>query len=626
MSKFCAKCGNPLSENEKFCGKCGASVANDSVVQAQPYVDPIMQAVPENVQVETGVGAQGKSPKNKALLAIIAAAALVVIVVAIVIIANVTKYQKIDAKELFKIDFKGLNGSGKATAVLNCEMNDIISSIYSDDEEEKPEYSDYFADDRKTLMKVYTKADDKGEAEDMRDALMKVNKKTGEFELQLDLSEDEKLSNGDKITCTVDYDEEELKEVNIKLTNTEFEIEVKGLKEAVEIDMFDDFSVKFSGVDSVGTAEFEDESAKYPFISYYSETSSYDLSNGDTYTVSAYIDSSETEDMNYIDEEDPDAGRYFTFEDKTYFVKNLNTTKDFVVEGLTEPEKIDVFEGITLETRGAVPYLRLSTINTDACSDVVKSNVSFYVDSDKTYYNVGDKVLVKARVSSYLTDEGYKAEGTTDSDGYYTKEIEITEETCSKYFTDKTSAEDYAKLDVFFNEKAAEYKEDNIDTTYLSGGVSFSDRVKSYTSFEPVSTYVALNEGFNEGTISIYDSKTYVYRIFKAVVKLDDAKKSSKTFYVAMRIDSPYITPDGEATLDSDYVSVSADEKLADLIKNYVKKDKEATVTEIKKGQAANASGNSSKPDDSSSKADDSSDKADDSSSKADDDSSELVP
>lgn len=87
----------------------------------------------------------------------------------------------------------------------------MLSSL-DENEDDSEDYSDYFSDDKKTLLEVYTKAKDKGEAEDMRDALMKVNKKTGEYKLQLDLSDDENLSNGDKITCTVEYDEDELKE------------------------------------------------------------------------------------------------------------------------------------------------------------------------------------------------------------------------------------------------------------------------------------------------------------------------------------------------------------------------------------------------------------------------------
>ncbi|WP_124098063.1 zinc ribbon domain-containing protein [Ruminococcus sp. Marseille-P6503] len=599
--KFCAKCGNKLDENEKFCGKCGAS-AEESKAAVQSEQPSSAAAIP------------AVKDKKKVMLALIAAAAVVALIVVIIIIVNVTKYQKIDAKDLFRIEFRGINGSGKCTAALNCPteddyLSDMLDELYVD-EESGEDYSDYFSDDKKTLLDVYTKAKDKGEAEDMRDALMKVNKKTGEYELQLDLSDDENLTNGDKITCTVEYDEDELKEEKIKLVNTEFEVEVKGLKEGTKLDMFEDFNVKFSGTDGNGEAEYPSQSEKYPFISYYNVTGSYDLTNGDTFTVEAYISGS-VGDIEYVDPEDSESGMYFTYEDVTYVIDDTSVSKDFVVEGLTEPEEIDVFEGIEFETSGAIPKIRITGVKTDNCAEIVKENVSFSVEDYSKEYDAGDKFVIKAYVSSYLEDEGYKAAGTKNADGYYTKEFTVDEASFNKYLTDESSYEDFMKLDDLFNEQVNEFKSDYSGKSYISGLSSFDGKIKSFESFDADSvyySYIAESDSlFSSGDTS------YVYRVYKVKVKLDDDDKSTETFYVAFAANAPYVTPDGKAEVSSSYISVYANAKKSDLVKERIRTEG-AEVTEIKKDSSSAADSK----DDSSSQAE--------TSSKADSDSSEMVP
>lgn len=621
--KFCAKCGAKLNENEKFCGKCGAP-AQEAQPAAAPVQDAQPQAVPADAQVQTGIGAAGSALKDKKGLILIAACALIVIIVAIVIIMNLTKYQKIDAKDLFRIEFTGVNGNGKCTAVLNCPPSeDDFDALYDEligEDAEEIEYSDYFSEDKKTLLKAYTKAKDKSEAEDMRDVLLKKNKKTGEYEITLDLSDDEGLSNGDKITCTVEYDEEDLKEENIKLTNTEFEVEVKGLKEAEQLDMFDGFELKFSGVDGHGEYSYAYKSEKYPFVSYSGQTSNYELSNGDKVSMSAYIDVSLVTDLDYIDPKEPDSGRYFTYEDKAYMVDDISAEKEFVVEGLSEPTAIDVFEGIKLQTNGAFPYLYLDGVDYEGCPEVVKSYVSFSlmdVEYDQKF-TVGDSVKVRAYVSPYMENEGYKSADTPDEDGYVYKTITIEDEGYPHYFTSTTSYDSFVKLDPLFDQELKYFKEDYIGYSYCAG-VSLKDDIKSFENVSEAATYISVVRGFDQGKLEKYDNKLYVYKIYKVTVKLED--KSTQTFFLSFRTDNPYIDAEGNAVY-GDYVTTSCREKLNDLIKDVVKNGS-VSAYEIKPGKTEDES---SKADDSSSKAEDESSKADDSSSKAEDDSSELVP
>ena len=194
--KFCSKCGSSIGDNEKFCGTCGASVEEmEKEMQpagSAPEVNNV-QSQPQNVQPSqtyqqpaytnpqaNNSGTAAKSfdfgawiKKHVAIIAI-AGAAIVAVVVAVIILLNMMKYQTIDAKELFRIDFKGLDTCGTAFATLNDKdiyLSEVRKEINSDksiftyedyetlsavDEEE---FSDYLSSDEKTLKEAWTKAD-----------------------------------------------------------------------------------------------------------------------------------------------------------------------------------------------------------------------------------------------------------------------------------------------------------------------------------------------------------------------------------------------------------------------------------------------------------------------------------
>ena len=321
--KFCAKCGAPIGPEEKFCGGCGASVAEMeaeagiSTQQAAPAQAPVQQAQPVQQQAPqydqqyaqpANNYAQAAAPaaakpnpfaklgewvKGHKKITLIAAAALIVVIVAIIILCNILKYQVIDAKDLFKFEFKGIDGCGYVEAELNCydksyySMADATSALgdladetdldlgdlddlsdYASSSDKSSKVSKYFALDKKTLTKAFNKADDFTEAKKMRNALLKTNS-DGEYKLKItfDKKANKNLKNGDKVKCTVKYNEDSLKDKNIKLKNTEFEVTVKDLKNGEEIDFFKGVEVKFSGFDGNGSADVSYDSA-YPFIYY----------------------------------------------------------------------------------------------------------------------------------------------------------------------------------------------------------------------------------------------------------------------------------------------------------------------------------------------------------------------
>lgn len=157
------------------------------------------------------------------------------------------------------------------------------------------------------------------------------------------------------------------------------------------IDLADVYEVKFSGLNKEGTAEIilneqEMESISYKLyeesemselIHYFTEieyeiTPAEGLSNGDEIKVVA----------KYIHD---------SFEKSNFKFKNIEQT--IKVEGLIEPQEIDVFEGLKVEYRGRSPYIICSFDKSD-CSDFVKEFVEF--TATENYYAIDDTVNVIA--------------------------------------------------------------------------------------------------------------------------------------------------------------------------------------------------------------------------------------
>lgn len=99
------------------------------------------------------------------------------------------------------------------------------------------------------------------------------------------------------------------------------------------------------------------------------------LSNGDTVTVTVRYDE-----------------EYY----KSIKLKVINAEQTLTVEGLVEPQEIDVFEGLKLEFSGMSPFIACNIV-TGECSDFAKQFVRF--QADKEYYANGDSVIITANYS-----------------------------------------------------------------------------------------------------------------------------------------------------------------------------------------------------------------------------------
>lgn len=296
---FCTNCGKEIPENSKFCPKCGTPVEHDNVQQDGGMGGGF------------GAGAQDKSREgrknagghlndnirraknsklirdakngNKKAIGILAggAAAIVVVVLLIVILHKPT----IDLADYTQIHFTGAQGYGQAEVEFDQDRfeQDILKVAKVNGKKVNTIDPDSdMLDSESFLSELYGESSGiYGFALCMYDV---VN--SGEFE------DNGSLSNGDKVTYTYTFNNDQLKQYGFKLKGQEITEEVSGLEEAEEINPFDGVEVTFSGISPDVTAEYtlkEDAAEEYSSISYSFDKSD-NLKSGDTVTLTAEAD------------------------------------------------------------------------------------------------------------------------------------------------------------------------------------------------------------------------------------------------------------------------------------------------------------------------------------------------
>lgn len=639
MSKFCANCGAQLDDKAAFCKSCGAKQPE---VPAAPDATPTANVAPASPQTNAApvsdgspIGAMGEklsamSPEQKkkiGIISAIAAAVIILVIVVVSVVVSLTKYQKIDCKELVYVSYSGVEGNATASVFLATPDN-IMSKDPSFESKfrESKYYDDYdyegFAnslaskwlldEDDKDFKDAWTKFDSKKDIEKAQAKLIDV------VEFKVDAEKLTGLKNGDTINIKVKYKEDKLKDKNIKLENTEFSVKVEGLLEAEMLDPLSKVTVTFDGADGRGemTINTDSLSQEEKDLFYLSSDQLYDdLSNGDTVTVKA---------ESFYSLHDG----YFTYNDKYYTYDENAMTKDFTVEGLKELEAIDPFEGFELKYSGVAPDLDVSA-NTDNCSETVRDYIDFEID-DRYGLDIGDTVTVTATVDYWGEDEfaekGYKLESDE-----VTKEFTI-EDTAPHYINDLSEVTNI-DMDTLYEDLIEEIN-DSEDSVYLAGARAFDydedgkiAKVKSVTLDD---TYLVAPE-------DAANSSNKLYQLFKVDTSCT-IKGASKniTFYVLDEADSAYVEG-GELKYDDYWTTYYVSKNKQDLIDKYVNSDSNKAdgkvITSKKAGETPTAPttpDDSSSVPDSSSTTDDSSSKTDsssntDSSSAADDSSSKAA-
>ena len=138
---------------------------------------------------------------------------------------NISDSTVIDLKEYIDIEFDGYSGSGNAKVSVNYEAMALLLS-----------------NDGKDTFGAYATIND----------------------IQASSVENNgKLSNGDKITIKVSYNETTLENANVELKNTEIEYEVSGLEEKELLDIFKDVEIIVTEIYIAGETDTYNVNVKY---------------------------------------------------------------------------------------------------------------------------------------------------------------------------------------------------------------------------------------------------------------------------------------------------------------------------------------------------------------------------
>ena len=278
----CSKCGAKISSSDMFCPNCGAPTG-------VPGADP----VPKKEEKKIG--------KNKILLAAVGGAVLLAAVIVCVVMLFRTK--TINLEEMIKVNFTGYNTAGKAEAVLDDEK--FMSALSE------------VLDEKKTSLEEFS---------DCYNAV------------RLSVTNSGGLSNGDKVTVKISYDNDRIKEYGLKFKGESVEFTVTGLEDLTEFDPFQNLTVSFTGISPNGQIEYSYSGQYISTMNFHCDKTS-GLRNGDSVAVSV---------AGYEEETAKEQGYKLTQSSKTYTVEGLqeyvesysDLPEDFISKVRKETEDI----------------------------------------------------------------------------------------------------------------------------------------------------------------------------------------------------------------------------------------------------------------------------------------------
>ncbi|MDY3691884.1 MAG: hypothetical protein SO072_07925 [Dysosmobacter sp.] len=218
-------------------------------VDAEKVVDSVASA-------DTG-NKRGKKPLFIAVIG--------VIFLMILVVSLVGGRKAMDMRDYIQVNFSGLNNKGRAELLV-----------------------DYSA-----MVQKLPKKDNAVSQEDALQALFgDLASSIGyraliESAVKCELDKSSGLSNGDKVTVSVQVNDERCKELGIKIKQKPLAFSVDGLKEVETFDAFADITVVFDGISPKATAKVINNSRDEACLSYrYSLDRESGLAIGDTVTVS----------------------------------------------------------------------------------------------------------------------------------------------------------------------------------------------------------------------------------------------------------------------------------------------------------------------------------------------------
>lgn len=343
---FCEKCGAQMDNDSKFCLNCGAQ-ATPQAAPAAPVAAPSAPAGPSFFS----------NKKNVLILAIVAAVLVVGVIVGIVI-ANLPATIYMD--DFITIEYEGLSTKGYARMDFNYEA--FLSKLKEE----------------MTEQEAYT--------------MMARMQSSNSF--LIDMEAPENLANGDTIHILFSTNDDLTKEYGVVFKLKNETVTVSALREPIFLDLFADIELTFSGCSPYADVELVNNSTNafiLEEVSYYI-SNKYDLEEGETFTVEAYVSEYEAEEQGYI---------------------ITATSKEYTATNLPQPTELNPFDYVTvtftgLAGEGKVKY----TVNEEEVDFMSRINFTFNKSSG---LSEGDVVTLAFSHSSYVDplEYGYKLTETT---------------------------------------------------------------------------------------------------------------------------------------------------------------------------------------------------------------------
>ena len=267
-----------------------------SAYEPSAPVQPAFQAIPNGGQAFNPASKEPKKRKKGPIIAVISVAvlAIIAIVVALVLLLS-PNVAEIDLTNYVTVEYDGVDTDG--TAYVYFDKTQLLIDILKEQGEDP---SDAYSNKVSLTMNALLNS------------------------IEVEVSQTEDLSNGDKITVTIKYDSLLMEESDVEFTKESKEYTVENLTELIAVDPFESITVTFNGTSPDGYATVSNTSdidcvrwADFEF------DVNNGLRNGDTVTLRVSLEDVEAA-VNY--------GYKFTSTSQTYTVEGL----DYYYESLEE--------------------------------------------------------------------------------------------------------------------------------------------------------------------------------------------------------------------------------------------------------------------------------------------------
>lgn len=281
---FCEKCGAQVDNDSKFCLNCGAPVTPEAPPAAAPVAAPAAPAAPSFFS----------NKKNVMILGIVAAVIIIGIIVGVVI-ANLPTTIYMD--DFITIEYEGLSTKGEAD--MHFDQEAFMARLKEE----------------MTEQEAYT-------------MLMQL----GNAGMDLQLEAAENLTNGDEIYILFSVNNEIAKEYGVQLEVKNSTIKVEALREPVFLDLFADLELTFTGCSPYADVTYENKSTNefIKKVDFYI-SNSYNLEEGEKFTIEAYYSEYDAEEAGYI---------------------ILESTKEYTATNLPKPVELNPFDYVEVVFTG----------------------------------------------------------------------------------------------------------------------------------------------------------------------------------------------------------------------------------------------------------------------------------